>query len=62
MSKINFKKSIIKEKYQIKFKKSFVILFLEKDFGCPKLGENKALLKTRLYILFHNFFLTQTKI
>ena len=43
MTKINFKKSRIKEKYRIKFKKSSVILFLQKYFRCLKLGENRAL-------------------
>ena len=61
MSKINFRKSKIKKKYQIKFKKSSVILFLQKDFVCLELGENRAPLKTHLYLLFQNCFLTQTK-
>ena len=40
--KINFKKFRIKEKYRIKFKKSFHILFLQKHFGCLEVGENRA--------------------
>ena len=61
MSKINFRKSRIKKKYWIKFRKSSIILFLQKYFGCPELGENKAPLKTYLYLLFQNCFLTQKK-
>ena len=62
MSKINFKKSRIWEKYQIKFKKSSVILFLQKDLRCLELGENRAPLKTHSYLLFRNCFLTQMKL
>ena len=51
MSKINFKKSKINKKYLIKYKKSSVILCLQKDFGYLELGKNRALLKTHLYIL-----------
>ena len=51
MSKINFKKSKIKKKYWIKFKKLSVILFLEKDYGCLELGENRALQKL-IYIFY----------
>ena len=42
VSKINFKKPRIKEKYQIKFKMSFVILFLQKNLMCLELDENRA--------------------
>ena len=57
--KINFKKPIIEEKYWIKFKKLSGILFFQKGLGCPELGENEAPLKTHLYFLFRNCFLTQ---
>ena len=42
VSKINFKKPKIEEKYWIKFKKSSGIFYLQKDLGCPELGENEA--------------------
>ena len=42
LSKINFKKSKIKEKYRIKFKKSCVISFLQKNLERPELGESRA--------------------
>ena len=58
---INFKKPIIEEKYRINFKKLCGILFLQKDLGCPELGENRAPLKTHSYLLFRNCFLTQMK-
>ena len=61
MSKIKFKKFRINKKYRIKFKKSYIILFLQKEFVCPEFGENRALQKTHLYLLFQNCFLTQTK-
>ena len=51
MSKINFRKYGIKKKYRIKFKNLSVILFLQKYFGCPELGKNRAPLKTYLYLL-----------
>ena len=54
MSKINFKKPRIKDKYRIKFKKPSVFLFLQKVLECPELGESRAHLKTYLYLLFHN--------
>ena len=59
---IFFKKPIIEEKYWIQFKKSSGILFLQKYFGCSELGENGASLKTCLYLLFQNGFLTQKKL
>ena len=59
MSKINFKKPRIEEKYWIKFKKLSGILILQKDLECQELGENRSPIKTRLYILFQNGFLTQ---
>ena len=42
MSNINFKKPKIEEKYLIKFKKSFGILFLQKGLGYLELGEKGA--------------------
>ena len=62
VSNINFKKPKIEKKYLIKFKKFYDILFFQKDLGYPELGENRAPLKTRLYLLFQNGFLTQTKL
>ena len=38
------------------------ILFLQKALMCPELGENRAPLKARLYLLFQNGFLTQMKL
>ena len=62
VSNINFKKPRIAKKYLIKFKKSYDILFWQKDLGYLELGENKAPPKTHLYLLFQNGFLTQTKL
>ena len=62
MSNINFKKPIIEKKYLIKFEKFYDILFFQKDLGYPELGENRAPLKTRLYLLFQNGFLIQMKL
>ena len=42
-------------------KKSSSILFFPKDLGCPELCENRVPLKTHLYLLSQNDFLTQTK-
>ena len=39
-----------------------VFYFCKKDLECPELGENGAPLKTHLYFLFRNYFLTQTKL
>ena len=49
----------LRKKYWIKFKNSSGILFLQKVIRYPELGENEAPLKTHLYFLFRNCFLTQ---
>ena len=59
MSKINFKKSRIKKKYQNL--KVICYFIFTKNFGCPEPGEHRALLKTHLYVIFQNCFLTQKK-
>ena len=62
MSNINFKKPRIDKNYLMEFKISPGILYLQRDLGCLELGENGAPLKTRLYLLFYNGFLTQMEL
>ena len=52
----------LKKNIKANLKSHPLFYFCKKYLECPKLGENRSHLKTRLYLQFQNGFLTQMKL